>query len=120
MSAWVRVGGRPPVFTALGVAGFSIGVFGFIAVIVNLWRSGAGGSGTFPGALGGGIPLGVGTSLLLQQMGLIPFTRATGIAWIVFAAGGAAALHLLRRMDSIRRANRELALAADADVDARL
>ena len=106
VTAWVRLGGRPPVFTALGVGGFSAAVFGVIAVIVNLWRSGAGGSATFPGALGGGIPLGVGTALLVQQMGIVPATRATAIAWVVLASSGAASLHVLRRMDSLRRANR--------------
>lgn len=106
-SAWIEVGDRPPVFTLLGLVGFALTASGTIALVVNLWRSAAGGGATFPGALGSGLPTGAGVGVLAQQAGTTPLAPSTLAAWIVLGSAAAGGLHLVRRSVSHwRRARR--------------
>jgi hypothetical protein len=105
-SAWIDIGDRPPVFTAMGLVGLVLVAAGAVAVVVNLWRSGTAGGATFPGALGSGVPYGAGVGILAQQAGATPLSPAALAAWVAFGSAGAAGLHLGRRMLTLWRRDR--------------
>lgn len=107
-AAWLDISDRPAVFTGLGLLGLTLVAAGVVAVAVNLWRSAPGAAGTFPGAIGAGLPYGVGVAVLSQQAGNTPLSPSTLAAWTITASAAAGLLHLARRHVAIwRRERRE-------------
>ena len=78
---WIKVVGRSPFTTTVGLIATGVVVLGLVLQVIGLIRSRRG-NGLILSIIGG-IPTGLGALVLSQQFGVIPVSKAWLSAWVV-------------------------------------